>query len=705
MINAKLVTCGLCQNYYADPRQIPCSHSFCFDCISGRFNEETLTLICPKCEKVHQYKSIEEFHNRCMRDGFLATMVTQFKRSQSRLSTTPSVLSSRPPSSFSHISTFSSSTPIPRMRTQEIDTNNHDQSSSERSTPSVSNQQSSSSISQPATTRALIAKCQSCNIRGELIVCSHCDNVICVKCADEHQSVINGDVKREWELCKTQFETINEKSIRFDHNEEEVNNKARSLQTFISKHSDKLIQTVENQKNTYIDIIEKHRRTYKQSFPHEQVVDEYESIDKRVGDLFKSADITTDKVSDFLFEIEHLEGRLDNLNKILDSNQSKFPLLTLPEQVDISSLFGTLEFVQLNPQSNTFDPYSIPITNGYNDLQSKSEDDDYVLINSSNHNHNHFKNILSNQIEPISSLSSISHVPKKKLLWQIDYFSVPYYVRTYGNQLFICDKYGSLAIYKLNKSNDIRQKPILVREVKLFKDFPISTTTDDDQTIIDSFVVYKLWIIVFKRKKNELHGTIYLFTHEGKLIPNGKCIHNYPSRELTMDTEKNLLWLLDQKQLCLFYYDLPDIKSNNPEECFHNRHSHVQFSKPFAPIHISVNKNVLAVLDKNRQAVHVYDKKTKQELYEHVNIYGNSTHFCWDMALFSDNSLLIKLDEMSTLKTGPSKHIYLQLDTTKKHNIIGTIEETDAYGMMITTMDEILIGVRINTKGIVKCYI
>ncbi|CAF2378891.1 unnamed protein product [Rotaria sp. Silwood2] len=703
MINAKLVTCGLCQNYYADPRQIPCSHSFCFDCISGRFNEETLTLICPKCEKLHQYKSLEEFHNRSMRDGFLATMVTQFKRNQSRLSTTPSVLSSRPPSSFSHISTFSSSTPIPRIRTHEIDTNHHDQSGSERSTPSVLNQQGSSSVIQPTTTRSLVAKCQSCNIRGELIVCSHCDNVICVKCADEHQSVINDDVKREWDLCKTLFQTINEKSMRFDNNEEEANNKARSLQTFISKQTDKLIQTVENQKNTYIDVIEKHLRTYKQSFAHEQVVDEYESIDKRVADLFKSADITSDKISDFLFEIEHLEGRLDSLNKILDSNQLKFPLLTLPEQVNISSLFGTLEFVQLNTESTTSDPYAVPLTNGYNDSQLKSEDEDYVLINSFNHNYS--RNISTNPIEQIPSLSAIANIPKKQLLWQIDYFSVPYYVRTYGNQLFICDKYGSLAIYKLNKTNDIRQKPILVREIKLFKDYSTLTSVDDDQTIIDSFVVYKLWIIVFKRKKNELHGTIYLFTHEGKTILNGKCIHNYPSRELTMDTEKNLLWSLDQKQLCLFYYDLPDTKPNNPEEYFQNRHSHVQFSKPFAPIHICVNKNVLAVLDKNRQAVHVYDKKTKQQLYEHVNIFGNSTHFCWDMALFSDNSLLIKLDEMSTLKTGPSKHIYLQLDTTKKHNIIGTIEETDAYGMMITTTDEILIGVRINTKGIVKCYI
>ncbi len=53
--------------------------------------------------------------------------------------------------------------------------------------------------------------------------------------------------------------------VQFDHDEKEVNNKARNLQTFITQQSGQLIQTVENHKNAYIDMIEKHRRTYKQS--------------------------------------------------------------------------------------------------------------------------------------------------------------------------------------------------------------------------------------------------------------------------------------------------------------------------------------------------------------------------------------------------------------------------------------------------------
>ncbi len=226
--------------------------------------------ICPKCNKHHQYNSFEEFYNRCMPDGFLATLVTQFKRSQSRLS----AVSSRPSSTTSYIS---SSTPIPRLLTPDVNLNNHDQqSSSERSTPS----QRSTSILQQAKTTLLVAKCQACNIRGELIVCHHCDNVICIKCADEHQSVINKDVRHEWELCKTKFQSIREQSgkifmysffpmyclvlVRFDNDEEEAYHKARDLQAFISKQSGIFIQGIENQKNDYIDMIEKHRRIPKE---------------------------------------------------------------------------------------------------------------------------------------------------------------------------------------------------------------------------------------------------------------------------------------------------------------------------------------------------------------------------------------------------------------------------------------------------------
>jgi len=37
----------------------------------------------------------------------------------------------------------------------------------------------------------------------------------------------------------------------------------------------------------------------------------------------RSTDVNTDKINDFLFEIEHLEKRLDSINEQFDTNQIK----------------------------------------------------------------------------------------------------------------------------------------------------------------------------------------------------------------------------------------------------------------------------------------------------------------------------------------------------------------------------------------------
>ena len=100
----------------------------------------------------------------------------------------------------------------------------------------------------------------------------------------------------------------------------------------------------------------------------------------------------------------------------------------------MTSLFGTLEYVDLNSDSTIIDPYSIPITNGYPNLPSNSNETNCPIIQEINNS--------LNQNEQTSLSYFISNVEPKKLLWQIDYFSVPYYVRIYDNELFICDKYG-----------------------------------------------------------------------------------------------------------------------------------------------------------------------------------------------------------------------------------------------------------------------
>jgi hypothetical protein len=168
---------------------------------------------------------------------------------------------------MSQIAPMNGFTPIPttsmRMLSQEINSS-YEQSYSERSTPSVYNQSRSSSVLPQSTHRSLIAKCQSCNIKGELIICTHCDNVICVKCADEHQSIINNNVKREWDTCKTKFETLSERSSIYLSEKGVFSKDFNELQTSIDQQGGKLVDTVNSYKNAYIDLIEKHRRTYKQ---------------------------------------------------------------------------------------------------------------------------------------------------------------------------------------------------------------------------------------------------------------------------------------------------------------------------------------------------------------------------------------------------------------------------------------------------------
>lgn len=198
-----------------------------------------------------------------MRDGFLASMVAQYKRNQSRASAPSTGNLSRPSSALSQIS---SNYDLPPVRTisQELNSS-REQSCSERSTP--------------ATFSTLVAKCQSCNLRADLTVCAHCDKVICAKCRVEHQNVINSDVKQEWNRCKENFERFSERSSKnsrrknvdgrsffldhFDTNHEECEGKGRQLQNMINRQAEQLLQTINQSKNIYLDLIEKHRRTSK----------------------------------------------------------------------------------------------------------------------------------------------------------------------------------------------------------------------------------------------------------------------------------------------------------------------------------------------------------------------------------------------------------------------------------------------------------
>ena len=44
-------TCEKCDNYYTDPRMLPCLHSFCLKCLEKELETKD-TLQCPECNEV-----------------------------------------------------------------------------------------------------------------------------------------------------------------------------------------------------------------------------------------------------------------------------------------------------------------------------------------------------------------------------------------------------------------------------------------------------------------------------------------------------------------------------------------------------------------------------------------------------------------------------------------------------------------------------
>jgi hypothetical protein len=251
--------------------------------------------------------------------------------------------------------------------------------------------------------------------------------------------------------------------------------------------------------------------------------------------------------------------------------------------------------------------------------------------------------------------------------------------------------------------DDLRRKPNLLREMTLVHEL------DDDhdrQAVIDSLVISPLWLLISKRRKSGSRWIIYAFSHDGRSIPNGRYAPDHPLHALTIDPDENLLWSLDERQHALVSIALPARRHNayKLEDIFSNRATHIPFSRPLTPACLAVNKHVVAVLDPRQRTIHVYNKRTREKSYDYLNMYASATHFCWTMAVFPDDSLLIRLDEIGTLKLGPAKHTYLHIDATNDQRALGMIEEIDAYGTTITTTGEILLGLRYNAKGVVKCY-
>jgi hypothetical protein len=45
-----LITCSLCSKLYDDPRLLPCSHTYCFQCINRIISTNKNHFQCPSCD-------------------------------------------------------------------------------------------------------------------------------------------------------------------------------------------------------------------------------------------------------------------------------------------------------------------------------------------------------------------------------------------------------------------------------------------------------------------------------------------------------------------------------------------------------------------------------------------------------------------------------------------------------------------------------
>ena len=104
-------------------------------------------------------------------------------------------------------------------------------------------------------------------------------------------------------------------------------------------------------------------------------------------------------------------------------------------------MFGSLAFGDFKDNLSVEDPFLVVRTDLTDSLSTTCKSDDDLSENLSTESKAKTSTSEANSLMSIPSMIS-KNVPKKKLFWQIEYYAVPYYVCTYGNQLFVCDRYG-----------------------------------------------------------------------------------------------------------------------------------------------------------------------------------------------------------------------------------------------------------------------
>ncbi len=56
------LTCAICEEYYSDPRLLPCMHYYCKGCIQDLINSQSTETRCPECRREFEPVAAESFN-------------------------------------------------------------------------------------------------------------------------------------------------------------------------------------------------------------------------------------------------------------------------------------------------------------------------------------------------------------------------------------------------------------------------------------------------------------------------------------------------------------------------------------------------------------------------------------------------------------------------------------------------------------------
>lgn len=88
LLSTQFLTCGLCDNVYADPRELPCQHTFCRCCISryvrNTWSADSASFSCPSCHVDIDLPSPQYADSAFQANVYISRLVHNFGRGKLR---------------------------------------------------------------------------------------------------------------------------------------------------------------------------------------------------------------------------------------------------------------------------------------------------------------------------------------------------------------------------------------------------------------------------------------------------------------------------------------------------------------------------------------------------------------------------------------------------------------------------------------------